>query len=527
VPARGSEPDFKRKEHCMDITAKFRRAALPLARQFAGIGVAASIAGMAAITSIPSSGSAGDFTGDANNSGNGVTSCPAPGNRDSLGNHMTSSGCWYKGVNYDPAGNDTWDWGGSPVDPKVVWRDVSFIAASGARWVRLTVPPPPLLLAPPGQTWQEAADVVNYNFKTVLNAVQAYKLTPEIVIAAWCYTPTKDKAGCLNPVENHREPNNERRVYENWLRGLVLTSGAIVFEIGNEPNLNFMEETNYSGNPDLSPSGWYNMPDCQLDDPSATVGDCNTNKVPKELQPTNPRGFCDGSLMPDGRRAPDGPSKAYLAAVDSYDTFLGDSYETIKKANPRAFVVSGGLSSFHANCFPMDGRFIDAVGYHAYPIFAGPIDAADTVDYLNKKLNLIRTPYHLLPVWVTEFGFTLNKQGGPLRAANEQQKAEFVRQEWADLRCKVTGPDFLYQLQDTLRYNQKNGEPLTSEPGFAMERWFYGEPVKLPSFYAFRDVEKGSCRDLRKDTTGAFSDDPFANRPVRHYHPLTSQLQNQ
>ena len=97
----------------------------------------------------------------------------------------------------------------------------------------------------------------------------------------------------------------------------------------------------------------------------------------------------------------------YEPRVRDFVVFLQDSYETIKKVNPKATVILGGISSYHCSCYLTElakfkaYNYADGIGFHPYD--ASP--EACSKDVTNWIQAVVDKLPRKLPIWITDWGW--------------------------------------------------------------------------------------------------------------------------
>jgi hypothetical protein len=175
---------------------------------------------------------------------------------------------------------------------------------------------------------------------------------------------------------------------------------------------------------------------------------------------------------------------AYAASVRRYVTLLKDGYTTIKRADPAAVVLFGGLSESTVERYldvllTTDAyRYFDIMSFHPYG--RNPDNVMSRVAAVRAKVRS-QPGYAAKPLWMTEFGFNTSWTNKPGFVTSEVIKGEYLTQ--AMLRLSAAGaaaPVFGFTLNGN---NYKN-------PGFGLitmdKRTM--KPRRLPAFTAVRNL---------------------------------------
>lgn len=329
--------------------------------------------------------------------------------------HQSASG---KGVNYVTGfGMDALNC--QAANKEQIAKDMQQLSALGVKWVRIETSPSAITGLPNPPTCPLPAHEFD-NLQNLLEGVASIGATPVLNIVNWHYTPAM-KAG-----------------YEAWLHRLLAAAPNVhVFEIGNEENLSYQNETYPGANPDEEPYGWnFNPADFSASD---GIGVCPT----------------DATKLSD-----------LTAGVNSYVAWLSDTSAVIKSANTGNAVMMGAITSWQLQCWlQMLGQnkaynYVDSFSYHAYPRYTNtPQDGAATLDdFLTDTANW---PKH--PVWITEYGFSTHVgdnnsvctsntatsgQSTTTWTCSEADKAANITTEYSLLRQKLTTPIILYTARD-------------------------------------------------------------------------------
>jgi hypothetical protein len=119
----------------------------------------------------------------------------------------------------------------------------------------------------------------------------------------------------------------------------------------------------------------------------------------------------------------------------NYATMLRSAHDSIKKANPNARVVIGGLAGpddqiddFLRGVYDGGGKF-DVVAVHAYgpPIFWAARDRGLVIRALMQEKGDVR------PLWLTEFGISMARMRDLWQITTVSGREQKQRDEWADL----------------------------------------------------------------------------------------------
>ena len=119
----------------------------------------------------------------------------------------------------------------------------------------------------------------------------------------------------------------------------------------------------------------------------------------------------------------------------NYATMLRSAHDSIKKANPNARVVIGGLAgpdeqldNFLAGVYDGDGKF-DVVAVHAYgpPIWWAARDRGDSVRAFMKARGDTRQ------LWLTEFGISMARMRDLWKISTTFAREQKQKEEWSDL----------------------------------------------------------------------------------------------
>jgi hypothetical protein len=354
-----------------------------------------------------------------------------------------------KGVNYQ-TGNGMAVLAAAQSDSAQVARDLDQIAELHGTWVRI-------------ETYMPSADHpdTTANLPGLLDAITRRNLSPIVDILQWHYPATSADA------------------YKTWLAGFVrgVARDVLVFEIGNEPNLNMYSESGGGTDPttgafvppyagfdiELHPYGW-DLPE-QLVDPAP--------------------GSSDGMYV---GACPQGVDLTpYRSAVASYVQLLADSYAVIKAIRPSATVVLGGISSWQASCFLTTLGALhaydhaDALGWHAYPVGADgaltPQNGANTLDQIVEPI--VTAWAKPLPIWITEYGFQSPNGFASVAMGNavadETAKANDLAQQYQLMRTEkaFTGPIVMYSAVDApvTAADWAAQDPSHGEGGFGLWEW--------------------------------------------------------
>jgi hypothetical protein len=184
----------------------------------------------------------------------------------------------------------------------------------------------------------------------------------------------------------------------------------------------------------------------------------------------------------DNRKGSD--QAAYAASVRRYVTLLKDGYTTIKKADPHAVVLFGGLSESTVERYldvllTTDAyRYFDIMSFHPYGRTPNLVMARYAA--LRGKM-LSRPGYAAKPLWMTEFGFNTSWTAKPGYVPTEAMKGQYLTESMRRLSAAGgAAPVFGFTLNGN---NHQN-------PGFGiitMDR-SAKKPHRLPAFTALRNL---------------------------------------
>ena len=175
---------------------------------------------------------------------------------------------------------------------------------------------------------------------------------------------------------------------------------------------------------------------------------------------------------------------AYAASVRRYVVLLKDGYTTIKKADPQAVVLFGGLSESTVDRYltvlmTTDAyRYFDIMAFHPY---------ARTPDismarYTAFKAKMASRPgYAGKPLWMTEFGFNTSWTNKPGYVTSETTKAQYLVETMRRLSAAGgAAPVFGFTLNGNNHLN----------PGFGLITMDRSSmtPHRLPAFDAVRKL---------------------------------------
>jgi hypothetical protein len=202
----------------------------------------------------------------------------------------------------------------------------------------------------------------------------------------------------------------------------------------------------------------------------------------------------------------------------AYTGLLKASSEAIRRADPSAFVVMGGLATLTTaagNVSPADFvstasgpnplRLVDALGVHPYTYpfpasrlgpWASPSDEDDSgLPYLRKILTDSGTPD--LPIWITEYGAPTGGPGpqsdgspnsllaGPDHVSESQQAAIAADAIATAASEPIIGSLFWYTYRDSASH------PDSAESYYGLCR---ADGSKKPAFAAFKDAGEALTR---------------------------------
>jgi hypothetical protein len=139
----------------------------------------------------------------------------------------------------------------------------------------------------------------------------------------------------------------------------------------------------------------------------------------------------------------------YEKSVSAYIERLKDTYLSIKKKDPKASILLGGLSPVGVerwlDVFMNLGghQYVDIVSYHPYG--ASPDKVVDAVDTIKRKLAEV-PELGVKPLWITEIGYTTNKRDETdFHVTDERTKADYLTEMYRGIRNKaIYGPIFWY-----------------------------------------------------------------------------------
>jgi hypothetical protein len=151
----------------------------------------------------------------------------------------------------------------------------------------------------------------------------------------------------------------------------------------------------------------------------------------------------------------DAYSSGMNVSVAQYIKYLALCYRTIKKVDPTAMVMMGGLSDWQVKPWLLafgrmgGGQYTDVFNIHPY---AG--SAVESVDQLNEVLSEVKLDPLLAgkPTWITEVGFQTESawHGVPGFVGTETNKALALTAVMKGLRTAgVTTPIFWYALHES------------------------------------------------------------------------------
>jgi hypothetical protein len=175
----------------------------------------------------------------------------------------------------------------------------------------------------------------------------------------------------------------------------------------------------------------------------------------------------------------------YDAAVQSYIDRLQDTYTIIKENRPDAFVLLGGIADqgmerwIEAFSRLKGYESVDIVSFHDY----GPNPEQLSTRLQALKIAMAKTPeFGVKPIWVTEFGFTTDKnEGSNKKVSDEKTKAEYLGRSVKLMRDSgINGPLFWYKFD----------EQESDKPGFGliMKNNTTLVPTYLPAYEVMRQL---------------------------------------
>jgi hypothetical protein len=146
-----------------------------------------------------------------------------------------------------------------------------------------------------------------------------------------------------------------------------------------------------------------------------------------------------------------------------YTQALKESYSSIKKANPAAFIVLGGMApvdtsdknkidtvQFLQQLYKTGAKgSFDAVGYHPYTYPSTPFDAHTAWAKMSSIRSIMRAHGDgAKQIWITEYGAPTNGPDGS-GFVSEARQAQLARDAFAASQGKAwIGPLFWYTYQD-------------------------------------------------------------------------------
>jgi hypothetical protein len=175
---------------------------------------------------------------------------------------------------------------------------------------------------------------------------------------------------------------------------------------------------------------------------------------------------------------------AYAASVRRYVTLLKDGYTTIKRTDPGAVVLFGGLSESTVERYldvllTTDAyRYFDIMSFHPY---------GRTPDLVMSRFAAMRAKmrsrpgYASKPLWMTEFGFNTSWTYKPGFVTSEALKGQYLTQSMKRLSAGgAAAPVFGFTLNGNNHLN----------PGFGLITMDKSarKPHRLPAFTALRNL---------------------------------------
>jgi hypothetical protein len=175
---------------------------------------------------------------------------------------------------------------------------------------------------------------------------------------------------------------------------------------------------------------------------------------------------------------------AYAASVRRYVTLLKDGYTTVKRTDPGAVVLFGGLSESTVGRYldvllTTDAyRYFDIMSFHPY---------GRTPDLVVSRFAALRAKmrskpgYASKPLWMTEFGFNTSWTNKPGFVTSEALKGQYLTQSMKRLSTAgAAAPVFGFTLNGNNHLN----------PGFGLITMDKStrKPHRLPAFTALRNL---------------------------------------
>lgn len=184
--------------------------------------------------------------------------------------------------------------------------------------------------------------------------------------------------------------------------------------------------------------------------------------------------------------SPGSDQRRYEASVRRYVTHLQDSYRTIKKVDPKATVLFGGLSEWRVERYvnvlvkTPAFKYFDVMSYHPYGR-----TPAKVVARFNAIRNRMRSVpvYARKPIWVTEWGYNTSWTNRAGYVSSEALKARYLPVTIRRLRAAgARGPCFWYTLHEISSTSRGFGLTLKNKKTL--------KTTRLPAFRAFRNFTK-------------------------------------